>query len=147
MGWYEDWCLSEHERLQNMYLKMLDKLMGYCEAHGQVNSGLAYGEQVLRYDRASERTYQRMMRLYAGGTAVWPYGNTSGAWQRSRKSWASSLQCPRSLCTSRFAVVSYPVRQSLPSQYIHTTPPSISCLSAYRSFEHAPRRDPQVGFR
>ena len=32
-GWYQDWCLFERERLQNMYLCMLNKLMYYCEAN------------------------------------------------------------------------------------------------------------------
>lgn len=63
-GWYQDWCLYERERLQNMFLGMLDKLMGYCEAQHQYEAGLAYGEHILRYDHARERTYQRLMRLY-----------------------------------------------------------------------------------
>ncbi len=63
-GWYEDWCLNERERLQNMYLGMLDKLMGYCEVHQQYDSGVAYGERVLQVDRTRERTYQRLMRLH-----------------------------------------------------------------------------------
>jgi DNA-binding SARP family transcriptional activator len=76
-GWYEDWCLQERERLQNIYLELLDKLMGFCEARHQYDSGLAYGEQILRHDRASERTYQRLMRLHhragARGLAVKQY--------------------------------------------------------------------------
>ena len=63
-GWYQDWCLYERERLQNMYLAMLDKLMGYSEAHREYEEGLAYGAQVLRYDRARERTHRRLMRLH-----------------------------------------------------------------------------------
>jgi DNA-binding SARP family transcriptional activator len=63
-GWYQDWCLYERERLQHMYLAMLDKLMGYCEAHGQYEAGLAYGTQILRYDRARERTHRLLMRLH-----------------------------------------------------------------------------------
>jgi DNA-binding SARP family transcriptional activator len=63
-GWYQDWCLYERERLQNMYLSMLDKLMGYCEAHGCYETGLAYGNRLLHYDPAHERTHQRMMHLY-----------------------------------------------------------------------------------
>ena len=62
-GWYFDWCLCERERLQNIFLTMLDKLMGYAEINKEYEKGLAYGEQILRYDRARERTYQRMMRL------------------------------------------------------------------------------------
>src|SRR6266581_8138039 len=31
-GWYQDWCILERERLQSIYLAMLDKLMSYCEA-------------------------------------------------------------------------------------------------------------------
>ncbi|MGA7733211.1 MAG: bacterial transcriptional activator domain-containing protein [Chloroflexia bacterium] len=60
---YHDWCLYERERLQNIYLVMLDKLMDHCEAHGQHASGVAYGEHSLHYNRARERTHQRLMRM------------------------------------------------------------------------------------
>jgi DNA-binding SARP family transcriptional activator len=63
-GWFPDWCLYERERLQHVYLALLDKLMDFCEAHGQYESGLAHGEVILRYDRARERTHRRLMRLY-----------------------------------------------------------------------------------
>jgi DNA-binding SARP family transcriptional activator len=63
-GWFPDWCLYERERLQHVYLALLDKLMDYCEAHGQYENGLAYGEVILRYDRARERTHRRLMRLF-----------------------------------------------------------------------------------
>ena len=63
-GCYEDWCIFERERLQNMYLAMLDKLIDCCQQHGQFERGLAYGGTILRLDRARERTHRRMMRLY-----------------------------------------------------------------------------------
>lgn len=62
-GWYQDWCLFERERLQNMYLSMLDKLMDYCEQHHEYEAGQGYGTTILGYDRASERTYRRLMHL------------------------------------------------------------------------------------
>jgi DNA-binding SARP family transcriptional activator len=62
-GWFQDWCLSERDRLQNMYLHLLDKLLGYCELHREYDTGVFYGELGLRHDRAHERTHQRLMRL------------------------------------------------------------------------------------
>lgn len=62
-GWYLDWCLYERERLQHMYLAMLDKLMSYCESHHEYETGLAHGMRALRYDPARERTHRRLMRL------------------------------------------------------------------------------------
>jgi DNA-binding SARP family transcriptional activator len=62
-GWYSDWCLYERERLQNMWLATLDKLMSYCEAKRDFEAGLAFGMQVLRKDRARERTHRRLMRM------------------------------------------------------------------------------------
>ena len=62
-GWYQEWCLFERERLQNLYLSMLDKLICYCEVQRLYQSGLDYGERILRIDRAHERTHQRMLRL------------------------------------------------------------------------------------
>jgi DNA-binding SARP family transcriptional activator len=47
-----------------MYLAMLDKLMCYCEAHHTYEAGISYGMQILRYDRARERTHRRLMALY-----------------------------------------------------------------------------------
>jgi DNA-binding SARP family transcriptional activator len=63
-GWYQDWCLFERERLQSMYLGMLEKLMAYCEANGEYEAGLAYGTRILRYEVAHERTHRRLMRLH-----------------------------------------------------------------------------------
>ncbi|MFL5592198.1 MAG: BTAD domain-containing putative transcriptional regulator [Ktedonobacteraceae bacterium] len=63
-GWYQDWCLLERVRLQNMYLAMLDKLMSYCEALHDYETSLLYGMRIMCYDRARERTHRRLMRLY-----------------------------------------------------------------------------------
>lgn len=63
-GCYADWCLFERERLQNLFLISLDKLMAYCEANGCHESGLRYGSLILGRDCAHERTHRRMMRLY-----------------------------------------------------------------------------------
>jgi DNA-binding SARP family transcriptional activator len=67
-GWYYDWCLFERERLQNIYLSMLDKLMSYSMEHHEYETGLSYGSAILQYDRASERTYRRLMMMkYSAG--------------------------------------------------------------------------------
>jgi len=63
-GWHQDWCLYERERLQNAYLGILDKLMGYCETHQEYEAGLEYGVRILRYDRSRERAHRRLMRLH-----------------------------------------------------------------------------------
>lgn len=63
-GCYEDWCIFERERLQTMYLAMLDKLIDRCVEQAQYEMGLGYGATILRYDRARECTHRRMMRLY-----------------------------------------------------------------------------------
>jgi DNA-binding SARP family transcriptional activator len=63
-SWYADWCFYERERFQFMYLTLLDKLMGYCEAQGLYEQGAVYGITILRYDRAHERTHRQLMRLF-----------------------------------------------------------------------------------
>jgi DNA-binding SARP family transcriptional activator len=62
-AWYHDWCLFERERLQNMYLAMLDKLIAYCGVNGDYEPGVSYGYALLSYDRARERTHRELMRL------------------------------------------------------------------------------------
>jgi DNA-binding SARP family transcriptional activator len=88
-GCYQDWCLFERERLQNLYLEILDKLMSYCEARRFYQVGLEYGERILRVDRAHERTHQRMLRLY------YLSGNRAGAlrqFQRCVKALSEELE-------------------------------------------------------
>lgn len=84
-GWYQDWCLCERERLRNLYLAMLHKLMGYCEARGQYEQGVSYGETILRYDHAQERAHRAMMRLrYQSGdrtSALRQYAHCTAALQ------------------------------------------------------------------
>lgn len=63
-GWYEDWCLRERERLQTMYLVLLDKLMDYSEAHHIYEMGLSYGRRSLYHERTRESTHRRLMRLH-----------------------------------------------------------------------------------
>lgn len=63
-GWYQDWCLYERERVQSLYLVMLDKLMDYCETQPAYAQGLAYGARLLHHDRAHERTHRRLMCLH-----------------------------------------------------------------------------------
>lgn len=66
-GWYHGWCAYERERLQGIYLALLDRLMAHCESTDQAERGLYFATLSLRYDRARERTHQRMMRLYSMG--------------------------------------------------------------------------------
>jgi DNA-binding SARP family transcriptional activator len=63
-GWYQDWCLLERERLQQMYLDLLAKHMAYCEASGHYAAGLAYGARALRCDVAQERIHRLLIRLH-----------------------------------------------------------------------------------
>jgi len=63
-GCYDEWCLVERERLQNMYLMMLDKLMTYSEAASRYDDGIAYGVRILGCDRAREHAHRRLMRIY-----------------------------------------------------------------------------------
>jgi DNA-binding SARP family transcriptional activator len=63
-GVYEDWCLSERERLSLLRLKALRKLMLFHECNGTYERGLVCGERILAYDNTRERVHQQMMRLY-----------------------------------------------------------------------------------
>lgn len=72
-GFYQDWCRSERDRLQSMYLSLLERLMSECEARRRYELGLTYGYAALRCDPAYESIHQRMMRLH------YLAGNRAGA--------------------------------------------------------------------
>jgi DNA-binding SARP family transcriptional activator len=64
-GYYQDWILFERERLQNMYLLMLDKLIVYLQFQGEYEVPQGYATTILRYDPARERTHRQLMHLYS----------------------------------------------------------------------------------
>jgi DNA-binding SARP family transcriptional activator len=64
-GYYQDWILFERERLHNMYLLMLDKLIVYLQFRGEYEVAQGYGVTILRYDPARERTHRQLMHLYS----------------------------------------------------------------------------------
>lgn len=63
-GCYHDWCLIERERLQHMLLALLDKLFDYEDVQDNFEAALAYGERILRFDRAREQTHYKLMQVY-----------------------------------------------------------------------------------
>ncbi|GJM42318.1 MAG: hypothetical protein DHS20C20_26000 [Ardenticatenaceae bacterium] len=63
-GWYQDWCVLERERLQRMFLIILDKLIEYCTYQNRFDKGVILGNRVLSYDAAHERTHRHLMRIY-----------------------------------------------------------------------------------
>ena len=63
-NWYHEWCLFERERLQNLYLTLLFKLMVYCEYAQEYETGIMYGMKMLKCDQAREQTYRQLMRLH-----------------------------------------------------------------------------------
>lgn len=63
-GWYQDWCLCERERLQFLFLSLMDKLIRFHEVQGAYEAGRLFAYQILSYDHAREQTHRQLMRLY-----------------------------------------------------------------------------------
>jgi predicted ATPase/DNA-binding SARP family transcriptional activator len=64
-GYYEDWNLTERERLKELYLKTLDALTRYWERSGQPKRALDYALRALSADPTREETHVLLIRLYA----------------------------------------------------------------------------------
>jgi DNA-binding SARP family transcriptional activator len=62
-GWYQEWCLYDRERLQNMYLMLLDKVVALSHANHEYEKGVEYATRILKCDRARESAHQHLMRL------------------------------------------------------------------------------------
>lgn len=63
-GWYWDWCSLERDRLKEMYLMILEKLMLHAELTQEYELGLSYGLRILEADNLIESAHQLLMRLY-----------------------------------------------------------------------------------
>jgi len=63
-GCYQGWCVYERERLQSMYLTMLDRLIEDCLDRREYEEGVGYGQRILHHDPASERAHRQLMKLH-----------------------------------------------------------------------------------
>jgi DNA-binding SARP family transcriptional activator len=64
-GCYEEWLLSERERLRQSFLSALEQLVVLCERQRDYPAAIDYAQRLLRTDPLHETTYRRLMRLHA----------------------------------------------------------------------------------
>jgi DNA-binding SARP family transcriptional activator len=64
-GWYDDWILTERERLHLLFLRGHRRLMEHHIASGDLEAGLAAGQAALRLEPLHEMVQQRVIELYA----------------------------------------------------------------------------------
>ncbi len=62
---YDDWIVSERERLREKYIAALERLIEKYERAQDVRAALDYAQQLLRADSLREETYRVWMRLLA----------------------------------------------------------------------------------
>jgi DNA-binding SARP family transcriptional activator len=63
-GFYDDWALSERERLRSLYLKGQATLLCHYQNTGAYDRALACGHRILNLDPLREEIHREMMRLY-----------------------------------------------------------------------------------
>jgi DNA-binding SARP family transcriptional activator len=63
-GWYQTWCISERERIQHMFMTLIDKLTQFWIIKGELDLALRYSHRALRLDPAREYTHRQLMRLH-----------------------------------------------------------------------------------
>ena len=63
-GCYDDWCLSERERLSLLLLRVLRRLQRHARLSGDLELAVAYGERLLSLDCLQEDVHRELMRSY-----------------------------------------------------------------------------------
>ena len=63
-GFCDDWCLYERERLQQMLLRTLAKLMVDHGREGRYEKGIAHGQRILSLDPLREEVHRELMRYH-----------------------------------------------------------------------------------
>jgi DNA-binding SARP family transcriptional activator/DNA-binding transcriptional ArsR family regulator len=62
-GFYDEWIAVERERLRELYLSALERLVRLCKAQGTFEEALAYARQLTLYDPLREEAHREVMRL------------------------------------------------------------------------------------
>ena len=64
LGWYDDWVLTERERLRILCLRGYRRLMEHCAAVGDIENALEAGLSAVRIEPLQEQVQQRVIELY-----------------------------------------------------------------------------------
>jgi DNA-binding SARP family transcriptional activator len=71
IGWYDNWVLSERERLRLLCLRGYRRLMEHYATSGELENALSAGRSALRIEPLQELIQQRVIQLYhASGQRV-----------------------------------------------------------------------------
>lgn len=62
---YDEWIQGERDRLQQMYLGALERLIELLELDGDYVGAIRIAQRLLRLDPLQEATYRHLMRLHA----------------------------------------------------------------------------------
>lgn len=68
-GCYADWCIYERERLKEIYLMLIGKLLNYCQANymnddSLIDEGILLSHKILSYEPTHERTHASLMLFH-----------------------------------------------------------------------------------
>lgn len=62
---YDDWIQPERERLRQVYLTALERLLSWLEQERDYVTAIHYAQRLLQADPSHEATYRQLMRLHA----------------------------------------------------------------------------------
>jgi non-specific serine/threonine protein kinase len=62
---YDDWIVSERERLRQCFVDALEKVIGVLESENNSRAAIGYAQRLLQCDPLREATYRCLMRLHA----------------------------------------------------------------------------------
>jgi predicted ATPase len=62
---YDDWIQPDRERLRELLLEALERLIWLLEQEQEYSSAIRYAERLLHQDPLREETYRQLMRLHA----------------------------------------------------------------------------------
>lgn len=122
---YEDWILPERERLRQLALDVLERLITLLEAQRDYRAAISYSQRLLQLEPFNEALYRRLMSLYAANA------DQAGAlrvYQRCAAMLASEF-------AAEPAAVTQELYQRLQSPSVPAVPPTA----------HAPEQPPLIG--
>jgi DNA-binding SARP family transcriptional activator len=64
VDFYEDWCLSERQRLHELHLEVLSKLLLVEARDGRYHEAVEYGYRILAEEPLMESVHRQVMRLH-----------------------------------------------------------------------------------